>query len=243
MYRIVFGALVALALPGRACAADDPDALYAQRATLPKAVQPAAIWQAALDRNPSDFDAAWKRARAGYWIGGHETTRRARDAAYEAAMAAARKAIAAQPDKPEGHFWLAAIMGGYAQDHGIRGGLKYRGDIRDELETVLAIDKGVPAGIGRSRAGPLVLPGAGTLRRQQAASPKSTCGPLSPTIPAASSPGCSWPRRSRRSIGRTTPIAELRQIESLTPDPDWIPEDTEFKAQARSMLARLTGSK
>jgi hypothetical protein len=35
----------------------------------------------------------------------------------------------------------------------------------------------------------------------------------------------------------------LRQIANLTPDPDWIPEDTEFKGQARSMLARLTGSK
>ncbi len=42
---------------------------------------------------------------------------------------------------------------------------------------------------------------------------------------------------------RDDAIAELRQIETLTPDPDWIPEDTEFKAQARTMLARLTSAK
>ena len=150
--------------------------MYAQRATLSKAVEAAAIWQAALDRNPSDFDAAWKRARAGYWIGGHETTQAARDAAYEAAMAAARKAIAAHPDKPDGHFWLAANMGGYAQDHGIRGGLKFRGDIRDELEKVLTLDKAFQQGSARSRAGPLVLPGPGTLRRQQAQVRRASAG-------------------------------------------------------------------
>jgi hypothetical protein len=42
---------------------------------------------------------------------------------------------------------------------------------------------------------------------------------------------------------RNDAIAELRQIEGLAPDPEWMPEDTEFKAQARAMLARLTGSK
>jgi hypothetical protein len=33
--------------------------------------------------------------------------------------------------------------------------------------------------------------------------------------------------------------SELRQIASLPVDPDWVPEDTEFKVQARDMLARL----
>ena len=37
--------------------------------------------------------------------------------------------------------------------------------------------------------------------------------------------------------------SELQQIAALPVDPDWIPEDTEFKSQARAMLARLTGSK
>jgi tetratricopeptide (TPR) repeat protein len=239
LYQIAFWALAALALSQPGLAAEDPDALYAQRATLAKAVQAAAIWQAALDRNPSDFDAAWKRARAGYWIGGHETNAAARDAAYEAAMAAARKAIAAHPDKPEGHFWLAANMGGYAQDHGIRGGLKYpRRHPRRAREGPHA-RQGVSAGIRRSRAGRwyFQVPGlfGGSKRKSEehlraalAYNPRSIVTRLflAETLEALDR--------------RNDAIAELRQIESLTPDPDWIPEDTEFKAQARAMLARLT---
>lgn len=242
MYQIAFWALAALALSRPGLAAEDPDALYAQRATPGKAAQAAAIWQAALDRNPSDFDAAWKRARAGYWIGGHETTQSARDAAYEAAMAAARKAIAAHPDKPEGHFWLAANMGGYAQDHGIRGGLKYRGDIRDELEKVLALDKAFQQGSADRALGRwyFQVPGlfGGSKRKSEehlraalAYNPRSIVTRLflAETLEALDR--------------RNDAIAELRQIDALAPDPEWIPEDTEFKAQARVMLARLTGSK
>ena len=242
MYQIAFWALAALALSRTGLAAEDPDALYAQRAILAKAAQAAAIWQAALDRNPSDFEAAWKRARAGYWIGGHESSQSARDAAYEAAMAAARKAIAAHPDKAEGHFWLAANMGGYAQDHGIRGGLKYRGDIRDELEKVLALDKAFQQGSADRALGRwyFQVPGlfGGSKRKSEehlraalAYNPRSIVTRLflAETLEALDR--------------RTDAIAELRQIEGLAPDPEWIPEDTEFKAQARAMLARLTGSR
>jgi len=37
--------------------------------------------------------------------------------------------------------------------------------------------------------------------------------------------------------------SELQQIATLPLDPDWAPEDAEFKVQARRMLARLSGSK
>ena len=124
------------------------------RAHLSDAARAASLWQSRLDRNAADFEAAWKRARAGYWIGGHEEDQSAKDQAYELAMAAARAAIAARPNSPEGHFWLAANMGGYAEDHGIRGGLKYRGAIRESSGEGTRARLGISAGIGRPRAGP-----------------------------------------------------------------------------------------
>ena len=211
MYRIALSTL-ALSPAWPASAAEDPDALYAQRADLTKAVRSAELWQSA------------------------------RDAAYQSAMAAARKAIAARPARAEGHFWLAACMGGYAQDHGIRGGLKYRGDIRDELEKVLAIDKAFQQGSADRALGrwyfqvPGLLGGSKRkseehLRAALAYNPRSIVTRLflAETLEALDR--------------RADAVAELRQIEQLTPDPEWIPEDTEFKVQARAMLARLTGSK
>ena len=70
----------------------------------------------------------------------HQTDQSERDRAYESGHGGGPQAIAARPNAPEGHFWLAANMGGYAEDHGIRGGLKYRGDIRASLEKTLALD-------------------------------------------------------------------------------------------------------
>jgi tetratricopeptide (TPR) repeat protein len=237
LYRIGLVMLAAgVAFPARA--AEDPDTLYANRTDLTSARRAAAIWQAEIDRNPHHFAAAWKRARAGYWLGGHESTGDAKDAAYEAGMAAARTAIATAPDKPEGHFWLAANMGGYAENHGIRGGLKYRGTIREELEKVLSMDPAFLQGSADRALGrwyfevPALFGGSKQksedhLRRALAYNPRSIVTRLflAETLEA----------RDRVADAKS----ELQQVAALPVDPDWAPEDTEFKVQARAMLARL----
>jgi tetratricopeptide (TPR) repeat protein len=232
-------ALAATLLFSTAALADDPDALYANRTTIADARRAAAIWQAALDKSPGDFEAAWKRARSAYWLGGHEPDQATRDREYEAGMAAARKAIAAQPARPEGHFWLAAVMGGYAQDHGLKGGLKYRGTIRDELETVLKMDPGFQQGSADRALGRWYFQVPGLFGGSKKESEKHLRAAL------AYNPRSIVTRlflaETLDALGRKDDaIAELRQIETLSPDPDWLPEDREFKAQARQMLSKLT---
>jgi len=230
--------VLAALLSPLAAAGQDADALYANRAHLSDAERAASIWQSRLDRNAADFEAAWKRARAGYWIGGHEKDQAAKDQAYELAMAAARAAIAARPNSPEGHFWLAANMGGYAEDHGIRGGLKYRGAIRESLEKTLALDPGFLQGSADRALGrwyfkvPGLFGGSKRkseehLRRALAYNPRSI---VTRIFLAETLEALDRPREA---------IAELRQVLELPPDPDWLPEDAEFKQQARGMLARL----
>src|SRR6184192_4097572 len=51
--------------------AQSADALYADRGNLTSARAAATMWRARLASNPQDFEAAWKLARAGYWLGGH----------------------------------------------------------------------------------------------------------------------------------------------------------------------------
>jgi tetratricopeptide (TPR) repeat protein len=137
-------ALLALAMSGIVTAGpsfaqDDPDALYRDRENLAHARQAAALWEGRLKANASDFDSAWKLSRATYWLGKQdaESTRRQW---LERGVAAGRAAAALQPKRPEGHFWLAANMGALAESFGLRQGLRYRGAIRDALETVLRID-------------------------------------------------------------------------------------------------------
>ncbi len=119
--------------------AQDPDALYARREDLASATKAAEMWAAALTSDSRNFEAAWKLARARYWLGGHAPEAE-RKSTLEAGIAAARAAIAARPERPEGHFWLAANMGALAESFGMRQGLKYRGDIKSSLLTVLKLD-------------------------------------------------------------------------------------------------------
>ena len=124
---------------GPAFGQDDPDALYRERENLARAREAADIWHARLDRNAADFESAWKLARATYWLGKHDAEKTRRDW-LESGVAAGRSAAALQPGQPEGYFWMAANMGALAESFGLRQGLRYRGAIKDALETVLRLD-------------------------------------------------------------------------------------------------------
>ena len=120
--------------------AAEPDALYAKRDDVAMAQRAAAIWQARLKQNPNDFESAWKLARATYWIGTQAPAVNDRRQALEQGITAGRAATRVEPNRPEGHMWLAANMGALAESFGLRQGLKYRGEIKDELLTVLRLD-------------------------------------------------------------------------------------------------------
>src|SRR5262249_18267737 len=132
-------ALTLSVIAGPALQNDDPDALYRGRETLSSAQRAEQIWADRLKQNPNDFESAWKLARARYWLGGH-VPGRDRKAMLESGIEAGRAAVRIAPEKPDGHFWIAANMGALAESFGLRQGLKYKGPIRDELETVLRID-------------------------------------------------------------------------------------------------------
>jgi len=120
--------------------ADDPDALYKDRENLASAKKAADIWAARLAANAKDFDSAYRLAQARYWLGTNGLPEPDRKAALDAGITAARAAIAVNPNRPEGHFWLAANMGTLAESFGLRQGIKYRGQIKDALLTTLKLD-------------------------------------------------------------------------------------------------------
>ncbi len=217
--------------------ADNPDSLYANRTALASAERAAALWEARLARDAVDFEAAWKLARTCYWIGGH-AAREGQRRQYERGVEAGRRAAALRPERPEGHFWMAANMGALAESFGVRQGLRYRGAIKDALDTVLRIDPAFQQGSADRALGrwymrvPGLFGGSDEkavehLRRSLAYNPQSTASHyfLAET----------FLELNRRVEAR----AELQQVLDAPVDPDWAPEDEEFKAKARALLATL----
>jgi tetratricopeptide (TPR) repeat protein len=215
----------------------DPDVLYAARADLGKAREAAVIWADRLQKNPRDVEAAWKLARARYWLGGHAPEAE-RKALFEAGIAAGRAAVALEPNRPEGHFWIAANMGALAESFGTRQGLKYRGDIKNELLLVLKTDPAFQQGSADRALGRwyFKVPGlfGGSNKKSEEHLRKSL------TYNPNSSSSHFFFAETLIDMGRTAEArTELQKVIDGPVDPDWAPEDREFKEKARRLLSTL----
>ena len=215
----------------------NPDALYAGREDLGKAREAAAVWAARLKQNPRDFESAWKIARAKYWLGGR-APQAERKVLLEEGITAGRAAVAIEPNKPEGHFWIAANMGALAESFGMRQGIKYRGEIKNELLLVLKLDPAFQKGSADRALGrwyfkvPGLFGGSSQkseehLRKSLTYDPNSSASHffLAETLID----------RGKKDEARV----ELRRVIDGPVDPEWAPEDREFQAKAKTLLATL----
>lgn len=124
-------------------AAQDPasaDQLYAARTDVRAGQRAIALWETQLLATPDNFDAAWKLARAYYWLGTAGAPPAERRQALDKGIARGRLATTLQPARVEGYFWMAANMGSLAEGFGLRQGLKYRTPIRTALEQARRLD-------------------------------------------------------------------------------------------------------
>src|SRR5687768_14585636 len=218
--------------------ADDPDALYKDRETLASARRATEIWEARLKANARDFESAQKLSKARYWLGTNGLPEPERKAALEAGIAAARAAIALDPKRPEGHFWLAANMGALAESFGMRQGVRYRGPIKDALLATLKIDPGFLDGSADRALGrwyykvPGLFGGSNKrseehLRKSLTYNPNSVISHL-------------FLADTLADMGRRDEARKEYQAAIEAPfDPEWTPEDRRFREQARRLLQQL----
>lgn len=225
---------VALGSAAPAHSAEDPDELYRHREDVASAGRAADVW---TQRGAGDFEAAWKLARVCYWLGKHlpEDQRRR---ALERGVSAGEAAIRLEPDRPEGHFWMAASMGTLAESFGLTLGLRYRGRIKQALERVLAIDEGWQGGSAHGALGrwyhevPRLFGGSESkaeehLRRALTFDAQNLAAATF-LVDVLTSTG-------RHAEARTL----LQQIADAPVSTEWAPEDREFKKQAADRLKAL----
>src|SRR6266446_143629 len=86
----------------------EAEPLYNGREDLSKVRQAVALLREARTADYGSFEAYWKLARADYYLGEHTADDRERDDLFREGVEAGKAAKQLQPNKPEGHFWLAA---------------------------------------------------------------------------------------------------------------------------------------
>ena len=153
---LVFGAIgcrktssEAVPTPPPPPAAADPkaqaDDFYAQRADIMKVRQALIVLRQAYTANPSDYEIAWRLARANYYLGTHSTDDTETEKAFREGTEAGKTAVKLSDNRPEGHFWLGANYGGNAEISTLAS-LTDIEEIKREMEAVLKIDEGFEAG-------------------------------------------------------------------------------------------------
>jgi tetratricopeptide (TPR) repeat protein len=217
--------------------AKDPDRLYADRERVQSALDAASVWESRLTSNPKDFESAWKLARACYWLGGHVPDD-ARRVQYERGIEAGRQASVMHADRPEGYFWMAANMGAMAESFGLRAGITYRGPVKKALDTVLMLDRGFQQGSADRALGRWYL----KVPRLFGGSKDKSVEHLKQSLTYDPTSAAShyflaetYLEMDRKDEARQ----EIHKVIDGPIDPDWAPENREFKQKAKSLLDRL----
>lgn len=219
--------------------AGDPEALYRDRERPASAQAAEAAWADQVARNPGAFESAWRLARIRYWLGTNGPGSSAeKKRVLDAGIAAGRLAAAARPAAPEGHFWMAACMGALADAHGLRQGIRYRGAIKASLERALRLQPAYLDGSPDRALGRWYykVPGlfGGDLQLSETHLRKAL------TYKADSVISLVFLAETLIERGKDAEARQvLQQAIDAAPDPDWTPEDTRFKAQAKQILATV----
>ena len=122
------------------------DRLFAARDDPEKLRKAISLLEEGLASKPPDYEILWRLAKYKNYLAGHVSSKDDKSKLYESAIDLAKKAIENNDQRPEGHFWLAANYGEYAELKGPFKSLWLVRTIRQEFERVFEIEPGFDNG-------------------------------------------------------------------------------------------------
>jgi tetratricopeptide (TPR) repeat protein len=118
----------------------EAEPLYEGREDMTKARLAVATLRQAHAADYGNYEAAWKLARAAFYVGDRTDNETERENMFREGTQAAKAAVQLQPNKPDGHFWLGANYGGTAANSTLSNLSSFQ-DIKGAMETVLKLDE------------------------------------------------------------------------------------------------------
>lgn len=193
----------------------------------------------AVTTDPGNYDAAWGLAKFNYYLATHTDNDDERKKAFDEGIDAGKAAVALQPGKPDGHFWLGAVYGAEAQ-RSILEGLASVNDIRHEMETVLQLDEGYQAGSAYMVLGLVYL----NEPEIAGGNPKKAVELMEKGLRFGEDNAFLHLHLAEAYLKVDRPADARRQIDtiiSMKPDQNYLPEYNEALAEARKLLEKTGG--
>jgi tetratricopeptide (TPR) repeat protein len=215
----------------------EAEPLYEGREDMNKARLAVTALRQAHSADYGNYEAAWKLARAAFYVGDRTDNETERDAMFKEGTDAGKAAVQLQPNKPDGHFWLGANYGGAAA-HSTLSSLSSFQDIKGEMEAVLKLDEGYQGyssylGLGRLyRQAPKMLGGDPAkaveyLEKGVKFNPNNT---LMRYELAAAYEATARPGDAKKQI---------ETLMSITPDPKYMAEHKQAVESAKKLLEKI----
>jgi hypothetical protein len=212
------------------------DQLYAQRDDLARVREGLAKLRGARAADPNNYEAAWQASKLSYYLGDNTTNEDERDKAFEDGVEAGRAAVKLQPEKPDGHFWLGANLGGQAKVS-VLSGMADTDEIREEMETVLKLDEGYLSGSAYMALGQVYL----ELPRMMGGDPKKAVEQMEKGLKFGETNALLRLRLAEAYLAVDRKADARKQLDiilNMTPDPKYMPEHKRAVTEARKLLEK-----
>jgi len=215
----------------------EAEPLYDGREDMTKARSAVTALRQAHAADYGNYEAAWKLARAAFYVGDRTDNETEQEAMFREGTDAGKVAVQLQPNKPDGHFWLGANYGGSAAHSTLSNFSSFR-DIKGEMETALKLDEsyqGYSAYLGLGRLylqAPKMLGGDPAkaveyLEKGVKLNPSNT---LMRSELAAAYEATDRPAEARKQI---------ETLMSITPDPKYMAEHKQAIENAQKLLEKI----
>jgi len=212
------------------------DDYYLGRQDLANVSEGVSLLRDAVAANPRDYESWWRLSKFyNYW--GRHAPDGEKVKLLRAGVEAGKKAVAVEPGRVEGHFWLGANYGLIAEEGGLLDGLRLIDTIRREMETVLKLDPDYEEASGLR-----------TLGRICYRAPFFKGGDKHRSVQLLEDCLRRFPENSLtmlyladsyQAVGRRQEARQmLEKILQLCPDPEYGPELADNQAGAREALAK-----
>lgn len=215
----------------------EAEPLYDAREDIAKARLAVTALRQAHSADYGNYEAAWKLARAAFYVGDRTDNETERDAMFRDGIDAGKAAVQLQGNKPDGHFWLGANYGGSAA-HSTLSNLSSFSDIKSQMEAVLKLDEGYEGYSAYLGLGRLYLEAP----RMLGGDPAKAVQYLEKGVKL--NPGNTLMRYELAEAYEVTnrPGDAKKQIETLmstTPDPDYMAEHKQAVEAGKKLLEKI----
>jgi len=224
-----------LPLSDRVAQADD---YYLGRENPENVAKGLELLRADVAENENDFQAWWRIAKFLYFQARHTSGPDKLDLLNDG-VDAAKRAIALEPNRAEGHYWLGANYDLISEARGYWRGLLFLDDIREEMETANGLNRDY------EQNGAMV-----TIARLDYRAPFFKGGDKRLSITLLKECLTRFPENSKALLylsdsylamgHRKEARQELENVLNLCPDPRFAPELAENQAAARARLTKLS---